>query len=374
VHELAERLNSLGCRADILAATGRTNAANVNILCGDQASGRTSFRLFGRALNAYLAIEKYDIIHSTLPYSFADIYQPRGGSFAEAVERNVASYDSPVVRAYKTATSHFNMRRTVLLHAERRLCGPEHKIVVAALSEYVKSQFVRHYDLPAERIQVIPNAVNTDQPVDGKDVDAVRATIFKQSGLSSAARPVLFLFAANNFRLKGLQAILHALKLLKNGTEPHPVLVIVAGSGRADPYLRLAADLEVTDRVLFLGGLDNIGAVLCAADAAVLPTFYDPCSRFILEALSQAKPVITTRFNGAAERYVDGRHGAIIEDPRDARALAKALAWLADGAARRSAAEAIRLDNLVGDISIARHAERMVDLYKSIMASRGKHS
>ena len=106
-------------------------------------------------------------------------------------------------------------------------------------------------------------------------------------------------------------------------------------------------------------------------DAAVLPTYYDPCSRFILEALAQAKPVITTRFNGASERIIDNRHGHIIEDPRDIEALARALRRLAEPQNAQNAAEAIIKDNLAEEISIAKHAETMVKLYNRIMADKG---
>ena len=38
-----------------------------------------------------------------------------------------------------------------------------------------------------------------------------------------------------------------------------------------------------------------------AADFLVHPTFYDPCSLVVLEALACGLPVITTRANGASE-------------------------------------------------------------------------
>jgi UDP-glucose:(heptosyl)LPS alpha-1,3-glucosyltransferase len=311
--------------------------------------------------------ELYDIVHSTLPFEFADVYQPRGGSYAEAIERNIASYDNAAVRLFKTATKSLNWRRTVLLNAEKRLCRAGSRPIIAALSEYVKGQFVRHYGMPEERICVIPNGVDIRYAAraDKGDDEA-------EGGLPAArGEGALFLFAANNFRLKGLATIVRALRLLKDGLEPRPVFVAVAGSGRAEPYRDLAEKLGVSDRLAFSGAVGSIQVALEPVEAAVLPTYYDPCSRFILEALAYGKPAITTRFNGAAERYVDRRHGVIIDDPRDTRALAEALARLAEPENARSASEAIRLDNLAENISVARHAERMVELYRFIIANRG---
>ncbi|MBE0535777.1 MAG: glycosyltransferase family 4 protein [Phycisphaerae bacterium] len=366
VFELAGQLRTLGVDAEILAATGAQETAQVKVLCGQSRGKRTSFRDFGRALKSHLAQTRYDVVHSTLPFDFADIYQPRGGSYAEASERNIASYDHRAVRFCKTATQHFNLRRTVLLNAEKRLCRPQRRTIIAALSEYVKSQFMRHYNVAESRIRVIGNGVAMHQPPDPVQAEALRSRILGDLGAGPGGQPAVFLFAANNFRLKGLGAIVRALALLKGGLEPRPVYVAVAGSGRTENYRALADELGVSDRLVFLGALSDVHQALAAADAAVLPTYYDPCSRFILEALTHARPVITTRFNGAAERYVDRRHGAVIDDPRDTRALAEAFAWVADVDNARSAAEAIRRDNLAENISIARHAEMLVELYRFI--------
>jgi UDP-glucose:(heptosyl)LPS alpha-1,3-glucosyltransferase len=62
----------------------------------------------------------------------------------------------------------------------------------------------------------------------------------------------------------------------------------------------------------------------------VHPTFADHCSLAVLEALASGLPVVTTRRNGAAERMESGRHGFILEDPRDIAALAAALLRLQD--------------------------------------------
>src|SRR5438034_575894 len=52
-----------------------------------------------------------------------------------------------------------------------------------------------------------------------------------------------------------------------------------------------------------------------SAPRCVPPTYYDPCSRVVLEALSYGVPCITTSFNGAAEVMTDGCEGFIIDTP-----------------------------------------------------------
>src|SRR5688572_27762736 len=71
-----------------------------------------------------------------------------------------------------------------------------------------------------------------------------------------------------------------------------------------------------------------------AADFFVHPTFYDPCSHVVLEALACGLPVVTTRYNGAGELLRPPREGYVIDDPHDHEHLAWCLGRLLDPARR----------------------------------------
>jgi UDP-glucose:(heptosyl)LPS alpha-1,3-glucosyltransferase len=243
--------------------------------------------------------------------------------------------------------------------------------MVAALSDYVARQFAQHYGLDDGRMTVIPNGVKTDKPVDTERALKLRTQMLDKLGLEEADRPVFFLFVANNFRLKGLAPLIEALSQAAVQPTDRPAYLVVAGSDRTQKYRRLARQVGIEKRIIFLGPVRNIQNILSIVDVAVLPTFYDPSSRFTLEALAGGRPVITTRFNGAAELFVNNRHGITIDRPEDVTALARALFHFTDAANILRAAEAIHQDNLKANISISRVAEQMVSLYTSI-AEGGK--
>jgi len=178
---------------------------------------------------------------------------------------------------------------------------------------------------------------------------------------------VFFLFAANNFRLKGLACLIKAMALTAGCQSDRIPYLIVAGSDSSRKYRRLANELDIQSRIVFLGPLRNIQNALPITDVAVLPTFYDPCSRFILEALAAAKPVITTSFNGAAELFVNGRHGKVIHQPEDVPALAEAMRYFGQTRNIQQTSQAIIEDNLKEQISIDRVADQMVHLYEQII-------
>jgi len=372
VYELASALCKLGVDVDILAAQGNSSAANVRILCPEGQRKRISLASFAKLISNYLGTNRYDIVHSLIPLTFADVYQPPGGSFAETIIRNAASYRNSFISSYKKATAFTNLRRTEMLWAEKKLCRDPNGPVIAALSNYVKEQFINHYNLQNERIALVPNGVKVENEVDTEIADKLKKEIFQQLAIESPANPVFFLFGANNFRLKGLGVLTEAMKLLENSQIPRIPYLIVAGGGKINKYRSLAEKLNVNKKIAFLGHLPHIQNTLSISDVAVLPTFFDPCSRFILEALAACKPVITTKFNGASDFFVNKRHGKVLDTPENIDALAQAIRYFTETKNIKNASKAIIEDNLKENISIDRAARQLLDVYESILQRKGQ--
>ena len=137
VFKLAGALALLDMQVHVLAAKGQANAKNIRVLCRHTHGKRTGLRAFAKALRKYLSQNHYDIIHSTLPFDFADVYQPRGGAYAASAIRNAASFHNRYVELYKRCTAFANLRRASLLRAEKKLSKKSDGPVIAAISDYV---------------------------------------------------------------------------------------------------------------------------------------------------------------------------------------------------------------------------------------------
>jgi len=370
IFELKAQLSAKGVDVDILAAKGQKSSKHIKILCQTNKGQRTNFSTFETALKKHFETNSYDIIHSVLPFDFADIYQPRGGSYAETIQQNAVSYENDFVTAYKKLTSFANCRRTAILKAEKKLCKKTDGPIVAALSNYVAQQFEKHYNLPQDRIAIIPNGVKINKEVGQKESEKLRTQILSQLNLKEADNPALFLFVANNFRLKGLTPLLRALQKTKTTKTKRLPYLVIAGSGKSKKYRTLAKKLGVQNRMIFLGSIRHIQNALVITDVAVLPTFYDPASRFILEALAAGKPVITTKFNGAADLFKQDIHGKVIDRPQNTDALAQAITHFSNTENILQAANAIIRDNLKQKISIERVATELISLYETIINKR----
>ena len=91
---------------------------------------------------------------------------------------------------------------------------------------------------------------------------------------------------------------------------------------------------------------------------------------FRLEALAAAKPVITTKFNGAVDLFEHNRHGKIVDYPNDISSLLTAMEFYTNTENLQTSKQAIVKDDLKKRISIRTHCEELLRLYESILAAR----
>jgi UDP-glucose:(heptosyl)LPS alpha-1,3-glucosyltransferase len=152
--------------------------------------------------------------------------------------------------------------------------------------------------------------------------------------------------------------------LLRRGITDVRSLVI--GKGDTHRWHHLAARLGVTRHLTLTGPSDRVQALRCAGDVLVHPTYYDPCSRVVLEALAAGLPCISTRWDGASEMIEDGVNGFVIPDPADVEGLATCVEQLRDAALRRSMAESAR--TAARRVTMERHVAEMLSLYKQMLA------
>lgn len=182
--------------------------------------------------------------------------------------------------------------------------------------------------------------------------------------------PVFFVFAANNFRLKGLVPLIRAMKILTEKFTKRPPYLVVVGKGSAADYRRLGCKLKIANRIIFIGPTSHMQNVLDVTDVAVLPTYYDPSNRFILEALAAGKPVITTKYNGAVDLFTADRHGKIFNSPDDIDSLAEAMKYFCNTENITTSKKTIEDDDIKTKVSIKTHCRKLLDLYDTIIENR----
>ena len=142
---------------------------------------------------------------------------------------------------------------------------------------------------------------------------------------------------------KNQEVLLTALRRLRvSGVDAH---LVIAGDGPLRDFLhRRAVELEVADRVTFIGEVDDVRAVLTAMDVFVLPsTAVESFSNAALEAMAIGRPVILSDIGGAREMIDDGVEGYVVSPTElGARIPALIAALYADRRKRQQMGQAAR--------------------------------
>ena len=123
--------------------------------------------------------------------------------------------------------------------------------------------------------------------------------------------------AGTNYAIKGTFHLVRALALL-----PEKYHVYVAGGRKHDALDLLAASLGVSERLHFVGRVNDMPGFLQAMDIFALPTFFDPCSNAVVEALAVGLPTLSSMYNGSSYFLPDDQ---VMRDPRDVRHMADIL-------------------------------------------------
>jgi glycogen(starch) synthase len=223
------------------------------------------------------------------------------------------------------------------IHSVERWLAQQASTVITC-STQMHAEVVELFELDGEQVAVVPNGIDATRWTASAQARAAARSRFGEPG-------PLLVFAGRLVHEKGVQTLLRALRPLR---ETHPGLrLVVAGTGYHEQALRdLTRRLRLVRAVDFLGFVSEreLPALLAAADAVVMPSFYEPFGIVALEAACAGAPLVVAETGGLADLAANGV--AVGSFPAgDVGALTSALGKvLVDpAAARRAAGRASRL-------------------------------
>jgi len=302
-----------------------------------------------------------EVIHDTGAGWYCNVFQPHGGSRLAAARQNLLLLPQ-WTRCLKRAASRLLPRYRQFDALAARQYVDDGRIVLA-LSRRVAADFQRFHAVPPERIRLIYNGVDT-QRFSPAHRARYREEVRRRLGIPKGG--LLFLLVAHNFRLKGLPTLLRAMS--RWSWRWGPVHLAVVGGKRPGRYVRMARRLGVEASVSFVGSVEDTVPFYAAADVYVQPTFYDPCSLAMLEALASGLPVVTSRFNGAGELLTEDVEGHVLADPADVDALLGRLETLQDASLRDRMGRAAR--ELAIEHTLQHNVDEMLEVYEEVARTR----
>jgi len=247
------------------------------------------------------------------------------------------SWSVPLVQMFHTlgrlknsvAKTLAEVEPEIRLSEEDRIVRLADRVVAANVVE--RAHLAWHYGASVDRIAVIPCGVDTEL---FRPMPQVEAKIL----LALPPDPLL-LYVGRLQPIKGLETLLDAMTALDGAAR----LLIVGGdqdepeNGHADYLRERVSVLGLRERVSFLGAQpqERLRLFYAAADATVMPSYYESFGMVALEAMACGSPVIASRVGGLTTTVRDGVTGFLVPEG-DAGALAERVALLLEDRGRRA--------------------------------------
>ncbi len=359
--QMATELAARGHAVTVICQRGSWRAEGVTVL----ALGRRGWSRRGRLAAFVEDVQRataggaFDIVHTTLPIPGATIYQPRGGSIPaqRLASQRRRSHLASLLTGW---TEPFNRCRALMGELERQVVA-DPATRVLAVSQMVADEYRDHYGR-SDGVSVVYNAVET--PV----IDAEQRAHWRQETryrLGLGPDDTVFITLATTFELKGITPLVRTFAhWVGQDFSRQRTRLLVIGKEHAEGYERISKLRQVGRQVVFLPPTPDVYRFYSAADACILLSWYDPCSRVVLEATRWGLPSLTTAFNGAAEILTDGA-GVVVPSPVARGPILDGLTELATPEARQPRQAACRQ---IGDtLTMSRHIDELELAYQQAL-------
>lgn len=248
--------------------------ATVDVL--SQGSVYNPFRIF----KLISFIKGYDLIHVHL---FPALYWV-------ALAKLISRSKIPLIFTEHNTTN--NRRDHFLLkHIDKIMYRRYSKIIT--ISPEVDHLLKRYLNEKPTKFVLIPNGVN---------VEKINSTApSSRSEFSSKSDEKIIIQVSSFTKQKDQKTLIKALSILS-----HHIKLLLVGIGPLEQECRdLVTEIELEDRVAFLGLRMDVPALLKMADIVVLSTHYEGLSLSSMEALASGTPFVASRAPGLT-KVVEG--------------------------------------------------------------------
>ncbi len=229
---------------------------------------------------------------------------------------------------------------------------------VIACSRFMVREVIHSFELPPEKVHLVPNGVDPDR--------------WHAQGLDGATTadggPLVVAWGRIQYE-KGFQVLARAIGELR-GRLPG-IRCVIAGRGTYLPELQTHIDMEGVSDIVQLAGFvptDELHALLRQAACVVIPSLYEPFGIVALEGMAAGAPTIVARTGGLAE-IVEGTGAGLLFEPGNHHELADRIAELvaspAVGAGLRERAAGL----LAGTYTWDAIATRTIEVYRVAMTA-----
>jgi len=248
---------------------------------------------------------------------------------------------------------------SLLSFLERRIYG-NRNVVLAAVSSRTGALLAQYFQ--RTDIRVIPNGVDSS-------VFTPASRLARRQHARSVRQlepdHFVLLLIGNDWATKGLFTIFQAMASLTT----RPIRLMVVGSDASAPHRNAARELGILERCIWEAPAADVLDCYAAADLYVSPSREDSFGLPVLEAMACGLPAITSSSAGVSELMTNSVDGFVLQNPRDAAALAQQIAQLYDDSSLRSALQEAAV-RTARDRTWDRNAAQVWELLSEVAATK----
>jgi UDP-glucose:(heptosyl)LPS alpha-1,3-glucosyltransferase len=205
----------------------------------------------------------------------------------------------------------FTLRYKHFSEFERAVFEEGAKVYILMFSPIQKRIFRDLYNTNRSFINMLPPGISRDRcaPINSAEI---RKSFRKEFKLESS--DILLLQIGSGFRTKGLDRSLLAIAALPIKLRGNIKFFVI---GQDDPkkYVSQAQKLNISDKVTFFSGRDDIPRFLQGSDILLHPSYAENTGGVILEAMAAGLPSIVTDVCGYAHYVKEARAGILLGSP-----------------------------------------------------------
>ena len=232
-----------------------------------------------------------------------------------------------------------------------------------AISEAVADDAAAALKIPREKIYVV--ARGRSRTSLGTSSPERRALARQALGLGRN-QPVI-LNVARQEPQKAQRYLLRALTVVRR-SRPDVVLLMVGRAGRSTMELQqMVQDLDLGERVWWLGVRTDIPDLLCAADVFAFPSLWEGLGGAVLEAMALRLPVVASDIPPLREVLDHGQAGTLVP-AGDHDSLAEHLLTVLEGGPAVDARVEVAERRFLEAYELQAVAQQMVELYQQVLA------
>ncbi|MFB3112213.1 MAG: glycosyltransferase family 4 protein, partial [Gemmatimonadales bacterium] len=269
---------------------------------------------------------KFDIVHGQGTFNpFANVVTAH---FIESTKRRLLA-SLPAAENRRSLRSRIKQWDSSIydLMAARLERHSHHTLapkLAIAISQNVKEDLLREFDMPAERVVVVPNGVDVDR---FHPRNRLRHRGPVRVALGLAEEDIVALFVGGDWERKGLSTCVQAVRSYPDDR----LKLLVVGDGDPAAFVADEERRGADRRFVFISRRDpKVERYFAAADLLLFPSRYEPFGLVILEALASGLPVVTSACAGASEYITHGATGLLLQDPTDPAEVVAAVSLLLD--------------------------------------------